>query len=393
MTISLQTAIRIPRFIPPGTRRVYLVFNLTRGTPLSAMTISGLLFEPHPRIPNALRTPDLFPLDEHETVNRPHPHGEPLPFPPDEIVTAEVQSEDEMVEPVRYVVETDDEVVGLHSEDAPCLDPDALWVDSQSPLNTQLLDPVAYHNALELTLGDPTLPFLNDRWFFFDLDRHTATHLRDVYLPSTTYDPADVKRHINELMLNLPQRLKRRHGDYVGGTPYTMPTSPAPDPLLGALRYLSRLFTDLFKRHLHTPGGDPDPVAIGNCFDRFANGELRLLVLSGVWTTQPSSGYYFLFGELAMMCVECGVAPTAYPHLWEDLVNSFVRSQEMFGAVYSPCVAGAQPKMLDYCSCSFDSTKQLIDKSALLTAYSAKTFAGLCESAAMNTHTILPGEL
>ena len=113
-------------------------------------------------------------------------------------------------------------------------------------------------------------------------------------------------------------------------------TIPAPEPvaaaLLPAVDTLSDAQIALFRGCF--PGGTSgiDLGHLGECFERFANGELRDPV-KGAGTEgfgEPEGGFFFLFAEFAFLCIESGLAT----HVWQPVLRPFVLAQEIFMHVY-----------------------------------------------------------
>jgi hypothetical protein len=73
----------------------------------------------------------------------------------------------------------------------------------------------------------------------------------------------------------------------------------------------------------------------------------------GLWTTQPSSGAFFLFAEFAYLAIHCGIQTDT----WLKLARAMTYSQHMFMACYRPALA--KPRFEDWGACDFDATRAL----------------------------------
>lgn len=89
-------------------------------------------------------------------------------------------------------------------------------------------------------------------------------------------------------------------------------------------------FRQLAEKHLR------DFAAIDDAFDRFANGQLRWSLRDGQWATQPSSGFYFLFGELGLAAWEMAVSTDndQAERWWRPVATTMIRTQQVFMRAY-----------------------------------------------------------
>ena len=111
----------------------------------------------------------------------------------------------------------------------------------------------------------------------------------------------------------------------------TIPTFPAlPTPLKNIALKFSTLQFNLFRKWFPA-GNGVNFFSVQDCFEQFANGELRdpsVKDHSGLY--EPDSAAYFLFAEFAFLCLELG-------HLnsfWERALRPFVKTQEIFMHIY-----------------------------------------------------------
>ena len=87
---------------------------------------------------------------------------------------------------------------------------------------------------------------------------------------------------------------------------------------------------------------------VEDAFMAFAQGQLRLqLPTLKAWTTQPSSGFFFLFGEFALLAHECGLGAP-----WLQLARTLCMVRELYVLAYPP-VAGAKLDVEAYVACNY----------------------------------------
>lgn len=154
--------------------------------------------------------------------------------------------------------------------------------------------------------------------------------------------------------------------------------------LVPKLRAISRVFLATVDEHF--PG---DPAGFERAFVLFANGALRLVLPDLATTTQPSSGNFFLFGELALAAIDHGVDAGR----WSVLAGPMIRSQRIFARVYAPAsLAGAD--FTSYSGSDYARRGAPLSE-AELEALAAETrgasTARLARLAAVNAAAALPG--
>jgi len=247
--------------------------------------------------------------------------------------------------------------------------------------------PADYLNELWTLLDKaPTTPLWNYRRFFADLDRHTDDVLRKEYLGAK--DPALLALMdavIPTVMATLSDCLTRRAVDPTHG--YRCPEYPGAAAVHGELRAVSDLFLSLVFKYFRAPGRGLDLESFEDAFEMFANGELRLELPSGAWTTQPSSGYYFYFAEFALTCAMAGIETG----LWTRLANCQVRTQRIFCKVYEP---SAPPPwdLAHYKADDYDAARTFtrVEKAELARLFLGKSLEELCIAQAAHLEEFAP---
>jgi hypothetical protein len=299
--------------------RLDYVFHVTRGrllgiSPASDLSVSLPQF-PHP---NVLRL----------SIPWPQPPGRRLI----------VASAHEHLEPVKIIVFDEPGQALAVFEPDPCSGtflqygpPQADWQDISATL-----DVPTFMAALDAELTVSTAPEVPFQRFFRDLDRQTNPVLIDELVNQGELDALDAAMrlgHIASVLNELRERVRVRAKSVHLGAPDLLLAGRVFPHLQSRVQALSDLLLGIVDTHF-----GPYLPAFEEAFEKFANGELRLQLPGLARTTQPSSGYYFLFGEFALMAADHGVAPAR----WTDLANVLVRTQLVFVRVYGPAVrAGA----------------------------------------------------
>ncbi|HED65675.1 MAG TPA: hypothetical protein ENJ09_08990 [Planctomycetes bacterium] len=247
--------------------------------------------------------------------------------------------------------------------------------------------PVDYLNELEAAIEAlPAGPLRAGRSFFFELDRRSEAALAPVTLP-----PAEYAAHRSALNGALGGLVRRFESRFAGdGTP---------TPVSGALRQdvghfstlLARLARAAFPAAGTSESAGVEVPALAAAFERFANGELRLFLPGvGVWTTQPSSGFYFFFAELAFACIELDIDAD----LWRPVLPTLVATQRIFADLYRPDpVEVPAPDQADYHPRWFDASRQWTEerKRALRSEFSGLTPSDLDRAATAHAREAFPG--
>jgi hypothetical protein len=110
-----------------------------------------------------------------------------------------------------------------------------------------------------------------------------------------------------------------------------IPTFPAlPTPLKNIALKFSTLQFNLFRKWFPA-GNGVNFFSVQDCFEQFANGELRdPSVKDHPGLYEPDSAAYFLFAEFAFLCLELGRLSS----FWEKALRPFVKTQEIFMHIY-----------------------------------------------------------
>lgn len=119
--------------------------------------------------------------------------------------------------------------------------------------------------------------------------------------------------------------------------------SVAASPMVHAdVTELSKLQLDLFREYLPGRIHGINFSRLQECFEKFANGELRSphAAFSGVGVGEPEGSFFFLFAEFAFVCVDSNIDKAP----WLRALRAFVKAQEIFMHVYHPMPA-APPRV------------------------------------------------
>lgn len=229
--------------------------------------------------------------------------------------------------------------------------------------------------------------------FFADLDRRTHPQLVDAchqlfpaVLPSA--DLLAVKLAVSSLMIALREQLLARTGakDEMPRRTYLH------KHLRNHAQYISRLFLRLARHYFpDSKTGGIDVAKFEAAFEMFALGELKVALPNGVTATQPSSGYFVFFAEIAFFCYISGIDAAE----WTPLINVLVRAQEPFFIVHTRSDGAEQSNVDDYGPHTFDAlaarnyrlTGQV---ASLKTAYATKTTGNLATSSSDLVDRYLP---
>jgi outer membrane protein OmpA-like peptidoglycan-associated protein len=158
--------------------------------------------------------------------------------------------------------------------------------------------------------------------------------------PNLNQDQKDRRMaDVNAMVRVLLDRRRRRASDALSGTATVFPAVTDSETLRRA-RDLSAVQLRLFRRFFPGPTatGPIDLPGFQSCFERFANGDLRLGVDGRL---EPNSTFYFLFAEFALFCIENGISAD----VWRRVLEPFVKTQEIFIYVYRPPPHPAPPSV------------------------------------------------
>jgi hypothetical protein len=261
-------------------------------------------------------------------------------------------------------------------------------------LRDEILDPSRFEAEVSAALDDLRV----FREYFWELDRRTHTDLIHLTVPSVlerSFHLRAVELTMSLLVDRLVDRARKRKAQAL-----LSPVGRAVrEDDVPYLKGLADLQIQLIRKHFAIDG--PEGLArFERAFEMFANGELGLyLPQSGAWTCEPSSGYYFLFAEFALLAVD-PTTPLAAAlgqdrALWERLCNVLVRTQEIFCRVYAPRNRRTRDfgsyKATNY----FAARKPLGrgDKAELRRRFDGATIDSLARAAADNVLRHMPGVL
>ncbi len=237
---------------------------------------------------------------------------------------------------------------------------------TDADVTDEFLDADAYYEALWDELDAKTDPIGVAQKFFADLD--SETHYRLFHHRVLCVDPDDCyeydyrKNAIDYVASKLLERLTERAKTYTadpeltGAGAYTPSTSVS----AGYLDYVAELFQSVVEKH-YGAGAAFDKAAFDQAFERFACGELRIEVTAKdttAWACQPSTGFYFLFAELAFARLDVN----ANEEPWKSALAVLVRTQPMFCTVYAPDPIPPNAQLQHYNACNFDALVQMLWK-------------------------------
>jgi hypothetical protein len=377
---SLAFDVRLPAVA--GSASVDVVFNANRARELrllrdtfSAKEVLGLAADPLPPLSFELPRPNVLRIPVR-------PGGAPVGG---ERVL--VGCADEFPEIVQLVYRDDaGHVVARFTlpEDA-CASEGGAFVERAVPeaeRTTLPFDAVAFVEQLERLLASaPDLPITRYRRFFAHLDRETNVSLLPCLVERLELG-ADEQGYrvgrIRLLMEVLTHRTSARaRGALAPGAPLALAD------LVPAVRHVSALLLRIVDAHF----GD-DLAAFEEAFEMFADGDLRLQLPSKAWTSQPSSGFFFFFGELALLALDCDVDAAR----WTALGNVLIRSQRIFARRYAPDDA-ATATFSSYSSCNHDPlcAHAPSERARLRAAHAGFGPDELRRAATRNAQELLPG--
>jgi hypothetical protein len=145
-----------------------------------------------------------------------------------------------------------------------------------------------------------------------------------------TFRIADVTTMVGELLT----RRERRAAASLQGN--ILPSASTSTALIPVARRLSAVQVNLFRQCLPDGAGGINLTSFQNCFEQFANGELRL---GRDGLREPDGGFYFLFAEFAFLCIDSVIQAA----IWTRLLKYLVQTEEIFMHVYRPAPAAPAP--------------------------------------------------
>jgi hypothetical protein len=338
-----ETRTRLPP-VPPGTEEVLLVFGLTRSR------LHGI----EPADLPADLAPDAEPPVEASTLRLRvlEPRQAPIEFPADGV---RVLSSVEPAQLVKVIFRNAD-FAEVYADPADMCPGRSGRFAQVSVGGSTFLDAAAYVAEYEQALQrEPELaPY---RRFFLELDRNSHSKLLDLRLGDWTWEEVrQAKVAVDETMRELRARVVLRRDRFVQDQAGPAVLGAIPDIRRGHLGRISALKLRLMRDQLGIadPAHD-DLTPLWEAFARFASGDLRVRMASHAYGCQPSTGFFFLFGELALLCVDSDVAAAT----WTRIAPALVAAREIFVDVYHPQSDGPHD-FDDINACNFDPERRRV---------------------------------
>jgi len=251
------------------------------------------------------------------------------------------------------------------------------WFRIRGP--TELLDALD-----DLLASAPDTPVTRYRKYFADLNRNTHS----AYIP-TLVDAGVLTPCESEERRAAIHRVRNRCQDRIFERMSSVHLSGActhfePSGIKQAVELLSTLQLGLLDKHMHGRLAE-----IEEAYEMFANGALRLQLDDLRWSTQPSSAFYFAFGEFALFAMDDGVDVER----WRQLAPVLIRTQSVYRRVYAPTVDS--PTFDSYSPCAYDPRRTFgcRELRALAESYAGASDYGLHWLAAENAIDAFPGHL
>jgi hypothetical protein len=269
----------------------------------------------------------------------------------DELLDLRIETVGEVPQLVRVVLEESGRVLVSKSEQKPCLDTIDLEYQAQAGgAAPHVPGPNDYLAELANALNGLTGPLADASRFFAEFDRRSSSVLEAS--AKMTNSVVVVSRMAKDRLV------ERLHDQIASPGKYKQfdTTNEVED-----LRRVAALFVECAASHLGPPAPPKssskrkrskrkspsasaralseakiDLMRFEDAFEAFADGQLRLQLPSGMWSTQPSSGFYFYFAELALLAAEAKLDPPFGPSLWTTLAKVMIRTQETYCARYGP---------------------------------------------------------
>jgi hypothetical protein len=159
-------------------------------------------------------------------------------------------------------------------------------------------------------------------------------------------DPGNLEAAIASTLSRLEGRLKQRVALHPA-VPHFDPYDPEnEEEAWRDTRELSTLQLNLLKGRTL--------AELGAAFEMFANGSLRVQLDNLAIAAQPSSGFYFFFGEFALLAMDNKVNTRS----WKNRARFMLRTQRVFAETYAdPNVSGPARTLDSYTSLNFCGSK------------------------------------
>jgi hypothetical protein len=302
----------------------------------------------------------------------------------------EVISLGDVPQVLRFLIPAGGQTVVWAPGAAPGMPPQFMNAMPALALAQLLRGPRAYLQSMAARLAELDRskdPLAEARRHFFELDRETHPMLAPSYLRGQGASSREVlARRVTTLWLTqyLAGRCRERACRHAQGDSLAL-GDPSPDR-----RRQLRLVADLFRRLIWARFRD-DLERYQDAFEHFANGDLRFALDDGQVTTEPSSGWFFLFAELAMVIAH-DAARRPERDFWEHIANVAVRCQKIYCRVYGPANP-ARATFGSYRAAQYHEARRLLprDFDALARAYRGCTVTELARRAAANACELMPG--
>jgi hypothetical protein len=360
-----------------------------------------------PRVPNSEFRSERLPAGVRDLTAEGGPDGAPLgpnvvrlALPGTDVLQAKEAlfdffSEHERGTLVKVVLEPADgsQPIALEHPQDRCVTNAEEWqwrqLDPGETVVSQLLTAKQYMQQVDARLADdPALQTARTFYFVLDLESH------DMLLTQRQLDGelgsslvTNRKNSIALVTTRLFSRLKLRAAGQEN-------MAPIPDALLGHVEKLSDIQLIAYQEEFGAPdlgaGQALDP-AIELAIEQFASGQLRLQLDSKAWACQPSSGFYFYFGEFALLAAE-NLTDANKAEAWLRLARAYVRTQRVFAQTY-PVAQGVEKNLDGYHACNFHAKRagmKQADIDQLRQEYATLAAGELAHRATLNVTELLP---
>ena len=227
------------------------------------------------------------------------------------------------------------------------------------------------------------------RKYFRDLDASSSPPIIK-YLTRDPHDP--MLAAVGGLMTGLKNRLRHRLRAGAGKSPCPSLRLDEQDEQWGEM--VSNTMLGLAREHFRSQQHQAFDLAMfEDAFEMFANGELRLRLPSLPWTTQPSSGAFFLFAEFALLAISIPCLSKTDRDLWKSMLPTLVRCQRIFVRVY-PTAEPSKAVFDSYSACHYSplGVFSSLEKRALRECFASMTVEQLCSQATAHHREYLGGE-
>jgi hypothetical protein len=187
--------------------------------------------------------------------------------------------------------------------------------------------PEEYLAALDKKLDSGDVPNTRYCRYFSELHKHSHRSLIPVLEKRQFISPESATQRIAAVSWARDTMVERMQSR-ASGCDLPNPVSS----LRTRVQHLSLLQLTLIQQYFGHPSGI-NLTDLARAYEQFANGQLRFRLEDLVWTCQPSSAYFFCFGEFALMSMDYADPLSS---MWERVAPVLVRSQLIFQRVYGP---------------------------------------------------------